>query len=81
MYTYIYIYRERERERERERARARESLIIVYCELYILKGFLTFRTLINSGKRFGGIYLNLDRRYAVNLPISTEYFVHKEDGS
>ena len=42
------------------------SLEIFYYGLYTLKGFFTYRLLINSGE-FRGIYLNLNGRYTVNF--------------
>ena len=43
------------------------SIIIFYYIFYALKGFFTYRILITSGKRFCGIYLNINGMCAVNF--------------
>ena len=44
-----------------------EAIILVnFCGLNALKGFLAYRILINYGKRYSQVHMNLDGRYAVN---------------
>lgn len=40
--------------------------LVIYYGLYTLKAFFAYRVLIDLGKGFGGIYLNLDRRCTVD---------------
>ena len=56
------------------------SLEIFNYGLYTLKGFFTYRLLINSGE-FRGIYLNLNGGTLWILPVSVKDFAFKEGGS